>query len=360
MYSKNQIKKIVITGGAGYIGNTLIASLPEEIEIVVIDNFLIDTDYKQLVNEKLTKERKLTLVKSNVSEVDKYKEYLKDADVVLYMASLNSYKESNSDPLLYLRENGTNVRAFLNALKEYSPSVKKIIVTSSRGVYGEGPYLCKECNSRIYPTLSEDLRCTECNSREVEAQPINEKDMTNPSSYYGLTKKLQEDIIKIYCEDKKILFDVFRIFNVFGEDQGKYYSNIGIIPQIHAQILNTGEMYLSGNGDLARDFVYVGDVVNALSASIFGENARESGMEIYNLGSGEAMRIKDIADFFENLGHKFKRNSSSIYGDIKYSVADNSKVKSVFNLPKFTSIYTFLAKVYKKVEGEPAAQYLES
>lgn len=342
------VKKILIVGGAGYIGNELIQLLPKSIEVVVIDNFHIDTEYKRLTNLKLQKSRKLILIKFNVSEVSKYEKYLKDIDVVAYMASLNSYRESNTNPILYLKENNINLQVFLNALKKSSPNVKKIILTSSRGVYGEGPYKCSKCGSRFYPTLSENIKCTECLATQVSPQTIKESDLVNPTSYYGLTKKLQEDLLSMYCFKNEILLDVFRIFNVYGEDQGKYYSNIGVIPQIYEQIKNKGEMYLSGNGNLARDFVYVGDVTRVLLDSIFCKNTRNYPREIYNLGSGQSISIKDVADFFENLGYKFKRNNLKPYNDIKYSLADNSKVSKAFKIHKFTDMYDFLAKSYEK------------
>jgi len=343
------VKKILITGGAGYIGNELIKALPQSIEIIVVDNFHIDTPHKRSINKELGKDRKLTLIECNVSEINKHKELLTNIDIVIYMASLNVYKESNANPLLYLIQNNINLQIFLDVLKQHSPNIKKFILTSSRGVYGEGPYLCNNCHNRIYPPLSEQLKCTLCLSKEVSAENIKETDIPNPSSYYGITKKIQEDLISMYCSANKILLDVFRIFNVYGEDQGKYYSSIGIIPQIYEQITKNKEMYLSGNGNITRDFVYVGDIVKILEDSIFSKNKRRNKKEIYNLGSGQSISINDLANFFEGLGYEFKKNSLKEFGDIKYSVADNSKISKEFNV-KFTDIYSFLVNTYKKIK----------
>ncbi len=342
-------QKLLITGGAGYIGNELIKIVPKGIEIIVIDNFHIDTEHKRHVNDKLRKNRKLTLIDSNVSESHKYKELLEDIRIVVYMASLNSYRESNADPLMYLKENSTNLQIFLNTLGQYSPNIEKFILTSTRGVYGEGSYICNSCNNRFYPPLAEELKCTICSSLNVYPQKIKETDMTNPSSLYGITKKLQEDLLSMYCSENDIQLDIFRIFNVYGEDQGKYYSNIGIVPQIYEQIIKQGEMYLSGNGNITRDFVYVADVNSIILKSIFLKNKRRNNKEIYNLGSGQPISINDIAKVFETLGYSFKKNRLKNYEDIKYSVADNSKVIKDFNIKDFKSMFDFLANTYKKI-----------
>jgi len=352
MYSKKGVKKVLITGGAGYLGNKLIQSLPENVDIVVIDNFCINTRFKEIENEKLQKDNKLTLIKSNVSEINKYKNCIENLDVLVYMASLNSFKESNNNPLLYLRENNINLQIFLGALKQQSPDIKKIILTSTRGVYGEGPYACNKCHNRIYPSPSETLKCTECQSSNISPQKIVETDTANPSSYYGISKKLQEEIIKLYCSENRISLDIFRIFNVYGENQGEYYTNIGIIPQIYEQIINKKEVYLNGNGSVTRDFVYVGDVVKMLSDSIFGKNKRINQSEIYNLASGQPISILDITYFFENLGYKFKKNNLRIINDIKYSVADNSKIMKTFEIDELLGLFSFLGNYYKKTNVE--------
>lgn len=341
------IKKIVITGGAGYIGSTLINQLPKETEIVVIDNFHIDTEFKRKNSESIKTDRNVTVINANVSEVELYSNALENTDVIIYMASLNSYKESNAEPLLYLQENGMNLQVFLNAVHRYAPGVKKCILTSSRGVYGEGPYTCKNCGKRMYPTLSENVSCTYCRSKNIEAQAITEEDKPNPSSYYGLSKKLQEDILHLFCTQHSIELDILRIFNVYGENQGNYYSNIGIIPQIYSQITQHKEMYLQGDGKLARDFVYVGDVVEVLLQSIFSSTKRKNNTEIFNVGSGQATTIQDIADFFDKLGYSFVRHNKPVYNDIKYSVADNSKVTRHYSIQSIKMLDEFLSDTYK-------------
>lgn len=348
MSINSKIKKIVITGGSGYIGSTLVNQIPEFVEVVIIDNFHIDTPYKRTNRYLLQKQRNVKIIEANTSDSKKYTKYIANTDVIVYMASLNSYKESNADPQLYLRENALSLQLFLNTILSHAEGLKKCILTSSRGVYGEGPYHCNVCKNRVYPYLSEMLKCTICGSFDLSAQLINEDNPANPSSYYGLSKKFQEDILTLFCIQNNISLDIFRIFNVYGEDQGKYYSNIGIIPQIFNQIYQDNTMYLNGNGSLTRDFVDVKDVIKVLTSSVFSDQTERQQIEIYNVGSGNPMSIKDIADFFESAGYTFKRNYIVNFDDIKYSVADNTKVLKHFKLGTFNNLTDFLKTQYTK------------
>ena len=353
MSQSANIRKILITGGAGYIGNSLITSLPKNVEIIVIDNFLIDTEYKRTANLRLQKDHHLTIVPANVSEVSQYQAYLKDIDVVVYMASLNSFTESNRNPLLYLRENNLNLQIFLNALTSCSSPVKKFILTSSRGAHGEGPHLCLDCQTRIYPSTGEQLYCPICTGINLIPQKITETDLPHPSSYYGLTKRIQEQLLEQlleqYCQQKNISLDIFRIFNVFGENQGKYYSHIGIIPQMYQLITKQHQLNLNGNGTINRDFIHISDVVTVLLKSIYDHNPRQNHLEVYNLGSGQSTSLNDLASYFQNLGYKFKTQLVSQFGDVHSSTADTSKTTRVFGLHPSIDLQSFIAREYSKL-----------
>lgn len=346
MAKKTSPKKIVITGGAGYIGNTLIAALPQDVEIVVIDSFHIDTPFKRQQNEILQNSRTITLIEANVAEVEKYRHSLKNVDAVVYMASLNSHRDSDAQPLHYLQENALHLQLFLDAVHKESPAVQKMVLTSSRGVYGEGVYTCVTCGGRVSPEPAEALVCPLCSGSYLTSQPLKETDPVNPSSYYGLTKKLQEDLLRQYCLKHRIPLDILRIFNVYGEDQENYYSHIGIIPMMHALIREKGSIQLAGNGNLTRDFIHVNDVVSVITQSLYGENSRKQLVEIYNLGSGQAMSITDLADFFADAGYAFLRNPVPAYGDVRYSIADHAKAKEAFHIESFSDVNDFLNRQY--------------
>lgn len=348
MVAKGYPKKILITGGAGYISNQLIEELPPAVEIICIDNFYVDSEYKRKKNKKLHSNHRVSLIDSNVAHISKYQHLLSNIDLLIYMASLNSVGESQTHPIKYLKENNLNLQLFLNQLKKFSPKLKKIILTSSRGVYGEGPYLCQKCRRTIYPDSAEALSCSKCNSTELTPQKIKESDQTKPASYYGLTKKIQEDLLSVFSLQYNIQMDIFRIFNVYGKDQGKYYSNIGIIPQMFKLIKTQHQICLSGNGKLTRDFVSITDLVNILKMSVVNSQVRTNLIETYNVGSGRAVSLNDLAEYFQNLGYSFNIILISSYQDVQYSVANNQKVKKAFNIKKFSNLYDFLARTYGK------------
>ena len=305
-------EKVLITGGAGFLGNKLIEHLVyDKYSFIIVDNFSIETPYKREHN-KLLENKGVKIFNCNVSEVKKYREVLYEIDVVVYMAGLNSVTESNDKQELYEQENILNLQKFLGGIGDNN-SIRKFILTSSRAVYGD--------NS---------------NKLITETQPLT------PMSIYGNSKLCQEQIISKFSQDRDISLDIFRIFNIFGEDQGKYYDHIGVIPMLYKRIIDN-DVTLDGNGEITRDYIYVGDVVKVLERAV---SLKDKGINIYNLGTGMPVSLNDLCKYFRSIGYEFDINRKVECKDVMYSVADNHKLKEKFKPMSFTAVKQFILSNY--------------
>ena len=304
MFSDNGIHRILIVGGAGYIGNSLVNVLSPNYTVYVVDNFSVNTQYKVEINSKLLSKGKINaLLKCDAGVPYEYVKYLEKCDLIVYLASLNSVNESKIKMQQYFENNILQSYDFLNALSKNALFLKKIILTSSRSIYGE----MKKGNGS------------------------NEKDIPCPNSVYGVTKLLQERLFFDYCKNSGIHLDIFRIFNVFGENQEKFYNHIGVIPKLYESIKNKGAVFLNGSGKIMRDYIYIGDVLKIMKQSISKNLNENPCQEIYNLGTGKGFTLLEVATTFKKvLSKNFTINLVKENDDIMYSIAYTDKLISTF------------------------------
>jgi len=301
--------KILVTGGAGFIGYHVVKRLYNRgYEITVLDNLSRSTFEKEI------REMGIKLIEADIRDLDQIEEYFRNIDAVIHLAALVDVRESMSKPLLY---NDVNVKGTLNVLlASKKNNVKKLIFASSAAVYGEPKYL-----------------------------PIDEKHTLRPLSIYGSTKVASEG----YCfsfNNSGLRTVILRLFNVYGEGQSKAYA--GVITTFIRRLLQGLPPIIFGDGNNTRDFIYVSDVANAFLLAL----EREFDDSVFNIGTGIATSVNDIAYKLIDL---CKVNLEPIYseprpGDIKHSVADISKARKILGFKVNTSLDEGLIKVVKWYE----------
>ncbi len=280
------MKKVVVTGGAGFIGSNLVDTLiDDDIDVIVIDN--LSTGKIENVNKKAH------FLKHDLSsiEVDILINILHDVDVVFHLAALARVQPSIEDPFPY---HNANVNATLNLLyAAHKSKVKRVIYSASSSCYGD--------------TLK---------------IPQQEKDPTNPLSPYGLQKYIGEQ----YCRMFSYVYDLdtvsLRYFNVYGERMsltGAYCLVTGIFAR---QMKQNKPLTITNDGKQRRDFTYVGDVVQAnVLAARYSEKLNG---EVFNIGNGKNVSINEVADMF---------GGKKVYGEKRLepfeTLADNQKAKNV-------------------------------
>lgn len=287
-------KKIIVTGGAGFIGSNLARFLSKENKTIVID----DLSTGNLVNIKdLIEEKQIEFIKGSITDLDLLKEKLKDVDYVFHQAAIPSVPRSVKDPVL---SNLVNVNGTLNVLiASRDNNVKKVIYASSSSVYGDTPTLPKK----------------------EEMNPC-------PLSPYAISKMTAEYYCQVFSNIYSLSTISLRYFNVYGPRQDPTSEYAAVIPRFINNILDDRPPVIFGDGKQTRDFTYIDDVVNA---NILAAESKACG--VFNIAGGKRITIDVLAEtIMKILGKKLDiKYENPRPGDIKHSLADISKAKKGFN-----------------------------
>lgn len=283
--------KILITGGAGFIGSNIADYWAKQnAEVIVLDN-LRTGKLENISNSKIK------FINGSITNRDVISSIMDDVDYIFHLAALVSVPESIINPFECVE---INVKGLLNILESAKEKkVKKIVFSSSAAVYGDNP---------ISPKTT-DL-------------------VLSPKSPYGITKLDGEYYLQTYLENYGLNFVVLRYFNVFGPRQDPNSQYAAAIPIFISKALKNEDIIIYGDGEQTRDFIFIDDVVNANFLA-----SRASANGVYNVARGEATSVNDIVNTILKLTNS---KSKIIYaeprpGDIKHSLASIEKTKCDLN-----------------------------
>lgn len=308
--------RILVTGGAGFIGSHIVDRLLNEgFEVTVIDNL----DTGRLENIAYHQGRKeFHFIKGDIRDFNLVKETLKDIDVVFHEAALASVTLSVENPIL---TNDINVTGTLNLLKASSDlHVKRFIYASSAAVYGDA------------------------------RSPIKREDMNpNPTSPYGVSKLAAENYVKLFHKLYGLETVSLRYFNVYGPRQrfDIQCAYGGAITIFTNRLLRNMPPIIYGDGEQTRDFVYIQDVIEA---NILALNNKNAVGEVFNIGTGKNISVNQVANTLKEIMNKEPLktiHTDPRPTDIRHGYADISKAKKILGYnPKF-SIKEGLTKLVK-------------
>ncbi len=290
--------KILVTGGAGFIGKHLVKSLLENDDSVTIfDNFSNST--KDSISSLIDIGAKV--IKGDITKPLDIQNAVKDQDVVIHLAAKISVSESIKNPVETFQVNVDGTKNVLDACEKNH--VKKLIVSSSAAVYGEG---------------SPNVKLTE-------------ESKTNPISPYGESKVGMEQVIREFESKHDIDCIILRFFNIYGIGQSSEYA--GVITKFLERITQEKPLEIFGDGLQTRDFVAINDVISSIHNAISFD---KSGT--YNIASGQIVTIKELAELMVSIsGKKLEiQHTAALKGDIRNSQADISLAKKDLGYsPKF-------------------------
>ncbi|MHA2183167.1 MAG: GDP-mannose 4,6-dehydratase [Promethearchaeota archaeon] len=329
-------KKILITGGAGFIGSTLADFLIESsnYEVTVLD-CLDQQVHGKLKNAPDYLNKKVRFIKDSVIDYEKFEDLVIENDVIFHLAAKVGVGQSMYQITKYIDNNVLGTANLLDILANSEHNVKKVVIASSNTVYGEGKASCVKCgvvmpNLRTNTQLKNkdwEIKCPKCKSN-LNSILIDENTTCNPSSIYALSKRIQEEMSLMICKTYGIDITVLRFFLVYGTRQALSNPYTGVLANFCTRLLNRKNPIVFEDGLQSRDFVNVEDVCQGL---LLAMKSNAANGEIFNVGSGIPLTIKKIAEILaEKINPKLKPIYTQQYrvGDIRHSVADISKIRS--------------------------------
>ena len=340
------MKNILITGGAGFIGSRLCEKLFDQgNNITVLDNLSeqIHGNGESFLFNKI--KDKCTFIKGDVRDKNDWSHAIKNQEIIIHLAAETGTGQSMYEVEKYTNVNVIGTSHMLEILANSNHNVKKIIVASSRSIYGEGKYNCKTHGVQ-YPSKrkEEDMKkgefnpkCSMCNST-LNVLPTDEQSKIHPSSIYGINKQQQEQMVMLMEESLSIPSIAFRYQNVYGPGQSLSNPYTGILSIFSTRILNGNDLDIYEDGEESRDFVYIEDAVDA---TILGIEKEEANGHIFNVGSGVSTRVIDVANTLKRLYNSeinITISGKFRLGDIRHNFADLSKLKDILD---FTPKYNF-------------------
>jgi dTDP-L-rhamnose 4-epimerase len=336
---------ILITGGAGFIGSKLTKRLTEAGHNVTI----IDSLHSQIHGEDArfsTQLLKLSeCVLGNICDTNLVAKHIRDKDVIIHLAAETGTGQSMYSVSDYSNTNLQGTSILLDNIVNHRPhNLQKIIVASSRAVYGEGQYKCPQHKS-VYPKerISEDLKagrfepvCPFCSS-EICVEPTSETAPFSPASFYGLTKQVQEQMVLMFARALGIDAFALRYQNVYGPGQSLSNPYTGILA-VFSNLVRQGKgLNIFEDGLESRDFVYIEDVVSATSSCVKSDI---HGIMPLNVGSAVSTTVLEVArktvSYF-NSDVPIQITGEFRIGDIRHNIADISKLNQLTGfVPKWT------------------------
>jgi dTDP-L-rhamnose 4-epimerase len=352
------MKNILITGGAGFIGSNLALKLINKgYSITVLDNLSkqIHGDSPEFTSYLYqTIKDKVKFIKGSVTDRDGWIKALDGNEIVVHFAAETGTGQSMYEIQKYVDVNINGTALLLDILANNKHQVKKVIVASSRSIYGEGKYR-SQSNGIVYPNhrLAEDMdrgdfsvKYPGCND-ELELLPTDEDSKLHPSSVYGITKLNQEQLIMTVCPTLGINAVAFRYQNVYGPGQSLKNPYTGILSIFSTQIRNNNPINIFEDGEESRDFVFIDDVVDA---TILGIELDSANNNIFNVGTGNSVNVVTVANTLcSSFGIKAQININGSYrlGDIRHNKADLTKIR---NLLGFNPAVSFKSGIERFVE----------
>jgi len=339
------MKNILITGGAGFIGTNLALQLIDKgYNVTVLDNLSPQIHTKESTLFASIKD-KVSFIHGDVRNTSDWEMALKNQDAIIHLAAETGTGQSMYEISKYVDVNIQGTAHLLDYLTNEKHTIKKVIIASSRAIYGEGKYTCSS-HGKVYPLarvdvdLSEEdfnVKCPICHD-DVTLELTDEESKIHPTSIYGITKQNQEQMIMVTCKALNIPAVAFRYQNVYGPGQSLSNPYTGILSIFSTRIKNGNNLSIFEDGAESRDFVYIDDVVDA---TILGLEKEEANGEVFNVGSGVGTTVTTVAELLkENYGADIDIQITGNYrlGDIRHNIADLVKIKEKLN---FEATVTF-------------------
>lgn len=328
--------RVLVTGGAGFIGSHLADALIErKYRVRVLDNLEPQVHGGgRGTPEYLNKN--IEFVKADIRGKKALRNALKNIDIIFHLAAAVGVGQSMYEIERYMSVNTGGAAILLDILANEKYDIKKMIIASSMSIYGEGAYYCKYCKKEIYPDLRSrdqldrhewEPACPTC-SKPLAPIATREDKPLFPRSIYAISKRDQEEMFMNVGRAYNIPTVALRYFNIYGTRQALSNPYTGVAAIFSARIINNNPPLIFEDGLQSRDFIHVND---AVEASLLALEKEEANYQIFNVGSGKKLTILELANILgEKLGFNNEPEVLNKFreGDIRHCFADISKIQS--------------------------------
>ncbi|MEZ5053441.1 MAG: SDR family NAD(P)-dependent oxidoreductase [Chitinophagales bacterium] len=324
------MKNILITGGAGFIGSKLALRLIDAgYQVTVLDNLLpqIHGENPETTSPLYQSIKdKVHFIKGDVTRKEDWKNALQNQHVIVHFAAETGTGQSMYEIERYTQVNVSGTAILLDYLTNEKHKIEKVIIASSRAVYGEGKYFSQQQQQFIYPSnrLEQDLengifelRNPNNPTEFLQVVATDEDSKIQPKSIYGLTKYHQEQALMICCSSLNIPCVALRYQNVYGPGQSLTNPYTGILSIFSTRILQQKSINIFEDGLESRDFVFIDDVVQATFLSIEKNTANYN---VMNVGTGIATSVLQVANTL--MQHYEKAFSARNSGQYRKVISD--------------------------------------
>lgn len=340
--------KVLITGGAGFIGSHIARKLIDKgYEVTVLDNLLEQIHGTEPENTSplyCSIRNNVKFIKGDVCNKELLEKALEGVDYVIHLAAETGTGQSMYEIKRYIDVNIGGTALLLDILTNTKNHVKRVVVAESRAIYGEGKYYCEKCGD-VYPTERKDedmakgdfeCHCPKCGGK-VRLVATTENSAIHPSSVYGIGKQVQGQLVHLICKNIGIESVSFRYQNVYGPGQSLTNPYTGILSIFSNRIKSHKGINIFEDGKETRDFVYIDDVVDA---TIAGMEVPEANGHVFNVGTGIATDVLTVAQTLcKHYGIEIPLTVSGNYrlGDIRHNYADITLAKQILGFqPKWS------------------------
>ena len=335
--------KILVTGGAGFIGSFLVDELIKKGHAVrILDNLEPQVHHQGNIPPYLNKSAEF--IKGDVRDKDTITKAIMDIDVVFHLAAMVGVGQSMYQINRYMDVNTLGTATLLDSIVNSNNNIKKIVVASSMSAYGEGSYTCEKCGM-VEPGLRENeqmekndfnVYCPKCKS-VLKPLPTKEEKKQDINSVYALSKMDQELMVLNIGKSYGIPSVALRYFNVYGPRQSLSNPYTGVAAIFMSRIKNNNPPLIFEDGNQSRDFVSVHDIT---SANILAMEKQAANYGAFNVGSGRQITIKEVSETLSKLyGEKANPSITGKFrkGDVRHCFADISRIKDKLEFnPKVT------------------------
>jgi dTDP-L-rhamnose 4-epimerase len=356
---------VLITGGAGFIGTRLAQRFVRAgHRVTVLDSLLpqVHGDDPEASPLLRSLDGVATVVHGTVTSKDDLRTALDGVNTVIHLAAETGTGQSMYEIDRYVETNVGGTAKLLDILTNEQQDVRRIVIASSRSIYGEGAY--RTADGRVvYPEhradadmAAGDFDVHHPGEGELELIPTDESALLHPSSLYGITKQMQEAMIMTVAPTIGVEPVSVRYQNVYGPGQSLKNPYTGILSIFSTLIRQGKEINIFEDGEESRDFVYIDDVVEA---TFLAATESAAAGEILNVGSGVGTTVNEVvAALFAALGREVPTRISGNYrlGDIRHNIADTSRMTQVLGFTPQVAFRDGVAAFAEWVLTEPIEQ----